>query len=286
MFKRTRILAECLVREARTLPFRRSALDSLRRQRASRNAVDALVLGNGPSVKNLDWSAVRKAQRDGLELIVVNWFPVSSAGKNAEPQILVLSDPTMRPGSDADPRNVELWAYVHDHPSLRLAVPTSWFPALRNTPDIFNRTWFFDDASLEGWNFNTSPLWPRGYLSLTVYKALGLATFLGYHKINILGIDNTMFHGLKVNEDNQISLGDHHFYRVARPEQDLTWFCPNGVADYFYDLSLCFLHLRRCFGDDTKIFNLDTNSLVDCFPKTSTSELISLSPPMDVMREP
>lgn len=271
--KRARVLAECLAREALTLPYRRSALKPLKTVRGTKRSTSALVLGNGPSVKSLDWDAVRRAQSNGLELIVVNWFPLTPRGQEMTPDVLVLSDPTMGPDRGVDPRNQRLWEFVRAHPSVRLAVPVSWFPSVSRIGDLLPRTWFFDDASLEGWTSSSSPLRPRGYLSLTVYKALGIALFLGYERINVLGVDNTMFRGLRVDTENHIHLEDHHFYEKAREDQDLSWFCPNGVADYFYDLSLCFLHLRRSFGGHTNIVNLDPDSLVDCFPKDGDSGL-------------
>ena len=273
--KRTRVLGECIVRELLALPYRRRALAPLRRSRMTKVQQQALVLGNGPSVARLDPEAVVRAQAGGLELIVVNWFPLSSLGSTLVPDILVLSDPTMRPGSDVDPRNRDLWGYIHSHERLRLVVPVSWFRVVHRVEALAGRVWFFDDASLEGWVSSTSPMRPRGYLSMTAYKALGVALYLGYQDIRILGIDNTMFLGLQVDEYNQIVLKDRHFYGKARDDQGISWFCPQGVADYFYDLSLCFLHLRRCFGRTDKIINLDPASLVDCFPKERGSELLA-----------
>jgi hypothetical protein len=94
-----------------------------------------------------------------------------------------------------------------------------------------------------------------------------MATHLGYKDISILGVDNTMFQGLSVTRENDLMLGDQHFYAKQRPDQNMSNFYPNGVADFFYDISICFLHLRRCFGHIENIYNLDLDSLVDCFVK-------------------
>lgn len=279
--KRVRVFAECAAREVTTLPYRSEALKPLRNARMTKASMSALVLGNGPSVKTLDWAAVGRAQRNGLELIVVNWFPLTAASSEVTPDFLVLSDPLMRPGIVGDTRTESFWQYVDDHPMVRLAVPVSWYRSVKKNKELLSRTWFFDDASLEGWTSNTSPLRPRGYLSLTVYKALGIAVHLGYSSIKILGIDNTMYKGLNVDRENRIQLSDHHFYANARAEQDVSWFYPNGVADYFYDLSLCFLHLKQSFGRHREIVNLDPDSLVDCFRKVIDQELTpSLETPL------
>jgi hypothetical protein len=52
-----------------------------------------------------------------------------------------------------------------------------WAKALefsRITPlEIF----YFDDRELSAWSKNTTPVKPRGYLGLTLYKGLGFALF-------------------------------------------------------------------------------------------------------------
>jgi hypothetical protein len=46
-----------------------------------------------------------------------------------------------------------------------------------------------------------------------------MASYLGYRDISVLGVDNTMFQGLSVTQENELMLGDKHFYVKQRPDQ-------------------------------------------------------------------
>ena len=116
---------------------------------------------------------------------------------------------------------------------------------------------------------------PRGYLSLTAYKALAVSIYLGYKEIFILGIDNTMYQTVDVDQDNLIHLDGNHFYEDLSKESSGTFY-PSGMADLFYDYSLCFLDLRRCFGKQSNVTHLDPYSKVDAFRKRSITEFPEL----------
>jgi hypothetical protein len=126
---------------------------------------------------------------------------------------------------------------------------------------------------LEGWTRNISPLRARGYLALTVYKAIAISIFLGFRETKIIGVDNSMFQTISVDADNRLIQQPNHFFTKGGKTSDLTDFYPKGISDYFYDVSLCFYFLRRCFVGQP-VSNLDPHSLVDVFPKPSSSELI------------
>jgi hypothetical protein len=231
------------------------------------NHVDALVLGNGPSIRQLNIDSVRIRQELGMHLITVNWFPLSDLGRHLVPDFLVLSDPSMMPSPITEGRVAELWSVLRGQTRTRLVVPTTWKRSVERFGIAREAVIYFNDLPLEGFGRGTSPLRPRRYLSMTVYKALAVATFFEYRQVCVLGVDNTMYQGLRVDQDNELLVGDHHFYSKQRPDTNMTDFYPNGVADFFYDISLCFLDLRRFFGGSTNFVNLDPTSLVDCFRK-------------------
>lgn len=264
--RRLRILLFCIYRELSTVTFRRRATKYLRNSKNSMGLREALVLGNGPSINAIDWEDLA-LKNSNLDVFVVNWFVLSA--NSFIPDYVVLSDPAMHPSSKSDERNLLLWKKLEELHSVILVVPLSWFRVLRNDSRFNQRIICFVDSSLEGWWNGISPLFPRGYASLTAYKALAVANYLGYFRISILGIDNTMFHGLHVSPSNQLLLKDHHFYNSDK-DTDLSKFFPNGVADYFYDLSLCFIYLKLCFSKLNHVVNLDEHSLVDTFTKSNS----------------
>ena len=273
--KSLRRITEFAVRAIQLGPRHKLLLRQTRSLKATLGNRSALVLGNGPSIAKLDLVAVSSQQAVDLDVFVVNWFPLSELAKSITPNFIVLSDPAMAPSQVSDLRCCKLWEYLSLHSEIKIVVPSSWSKYLDKESTWSSRIIYFNDLGKEGLSKNIDPTKPRGYLSLTVYKALAMASYLGYRDISILGVDNTMFQGLSVTQENELMIGDKHFYAKQRPDQNMSNFYPNGVADFFYDISLCFLHLRRCFGHLGNVYNLDGDSLVDCFSKLDIHRLAS-----------
>jgi hypothetical protein len=141
---------------------------------------------------------------------------------------------------------------------------------MKGETEMASRTLYFDDSGLEGWTKNISPLRPRGYLALTAYKALAFASFLGFNRIYIIGIDNTMFRSIAVDDKNRLIQYPNHFFSQGAVTTDISGMYPNGMSDYFRDMSLCFSSLTKYFSH-LPVVNLDEDSLVDCFPKESVT---------------
>jgi hypothetical protein len=270
---KARIVLEWMVKRCLVLGFRRRALRPLRALGKSRKSDDALVIGNGPSAQTLDWAAVADKQNRGMAVFAINYFPLSQEFGLVQPNYLVLSDPIMKPSSNSDSRNEELWISIQKNSTMNLIVPLSWYRVMKAQISLSNSILYFDDSGLEGWTRNISPLRARGYLALTVYKAIAISIFLGFRETKIIGVDNSMFQTISVDADNRLIQQPNHFFTKGGKTSDLTDFYPKGISDYFYDVSLCFYFLRRCFVGQS-VSNLDPHSLVDAFPKPSSSELI------------
>lgn len=269
-----RIVLEWAVKRCLAIGFRRRALRPLRVLGKSGQSNDALVIGNGPSARTLNWTAVAEKQNYGMAVFAINYFPLSPEFKLVQPNYLVLSDPIMKPSSDNDSRNEELWTAVENTSTMDLIVPLSWYRIMKAQNSLSNNILYFDDSGLEGWTRNISPLRARGYLALTAYKAIAISIFLGFKETKIIGIDNSMFQTISVDADNRLIQQPNHFFSKGGETSDLTAFYPKGISDYFYDVSLCFYFLRRCFAGQS-VSNLDPHSLVDAFPKPSSSDLIN-----------
>jgi hypothetical protein len=271
---KSRIILEWAVKRCLVIGFRRRALRPLRVLGKLGQSNDALVIGNGPSAQSLNWSAVVDAQKNGMAVFAINYFPLSPEFKLIQPNYLVLSDPIMRPNSDNDSRTAELWTAVKNSSTMDLIVPLSWYRIMKAQNNLSNKICYFDDSGLEGWTRNISPLRARGYLALTAYKAIAISIFLGFKETKIIGVDNSMFQTISVDIDNKLIQQPNHFFSRGGETSELTAFYPKGICDYFYDVSLCFYFLRRCFYGHT-VSNLDSNSLVDAFPKHPSSSLVN-----------
>jgi len=256
-----RVLIEYLVRTIYSLKFNRKSLRSIKKLAGSRSEVKAIVLGNGPSVSNLLHST-NKLNLESFDLFVVNFFPLSELGSTLLPNAIVLSDPLTHPLSKTE-KNIKLWKWIHSHENVEIFVPSSWFNHMKQS-EFAPRCIYFDDRSLVGWTKNISPIRARGYGSLTSYKALAIAYFLGYKKIGILGFDNSMFMAVHTNPQNRVFQGSKYFYD-EKVDLDVTDSLNIGISDYFYDTANSFAYLR--FFRKLNIYNLDSNSLVDMIDK-------------------
>lgn len=263
-----RVIVEWSLRRILELGIRRKALASLKSLKWSGTGREALVLANGPSLNRISLEEVAEAQKDSVDVFVVNFFPISDGTNVLIPNFLVLSDPATRPTSE-DGRSINLWKWIDLHREVKIICPSSWFRTLRNLEFDLAQFIFFDDSSLMSWSKNISPVRARSYLSLTAYKALAVAVYFNYSEIDIIGIDNNQFKELVVNERNRIIQGPNHFTKYAN-DVDMTNRLPDGVADYFYDSSRAFSDLRK-FSKAGIIWNLDPGSYVDAFPKKITS---------------
>jgi hypothetical protein len=270
-----RIIAEWLFKRSQTRFYRRKALRGTRQVKQSHVGCEALVIGNGPSATKVDWEIVVSEQKNGLQVFAINYFPLSEASGVCTPNYLVLSDPITKPNVVSNLRTQELWEKVRQIPNSTLIVPISWFPLIQADSELIHRTLYFDDSGLEGWTKNTSPIRARGYLPLTAYKALAFANYLGFQRINMIGIDNSMFRTVAVDIENHLIQYPNHFFEKGAVTTDISGAYPTGINDYFRDMSLCFGSLASYFVD-LPIVNLDSESLVDCFPKDASSRFLKL----------
>jgi hypothetical protein len=217
----------------------------------------ALVLGGGPSLGKLN---IDRVKSDNPDIWVVNSFALSNAAKTLSPNYYVLSDVFYFN------RNylLEPVMKILDVQNSTLVLP-HWLTKDFPKHDTLNlKHIFFDDRELSAWSRNTSPLKARGYLSLTLYKALAFAIFMGYEKIYILGADNTEFLGYTSDISNRFLFGGVYDYEDPNGMVDVSHDFLDGPAGAFIDVAHALADLYKFKGP---IINLDTKSLTTAFPK-------------------
>ena len=271
-FIKIRILIEWAFRRMLLFPYHRRALVKLKKAKDSKFDSNALVLANGPSVNKLNVIEIQKLQQSNdLEIVAVNYFPIADRTLDLVPDHLVLSDPATMPSAQGV-NNLKLWEWISKHGQTSIYIPSSWSREIDENASInSDRVFFFDDTCLLGWSSNISPLKARGYVSLTAYKALAISQFLGFQNLSIIGFDNSQFRFIRVTEDNEIFQDPNHFTNYG-PTSNLTANLFNGISDYFYDTAQVFADIR--LFRNCNIVNLDRESLIDCFPKATTSNLL------------
>jgi magnesium-transporting ATPase (P-type) len=118
--------------------------------------------------------------------------------------------------------------------------------------------------ALENFGSTTNPTKFRRYVSMTAYKSIAIAEYLDFNEIFLIGYDNNNFMNIEVDENNHLIQHPSHFFPYGGPV-NLSERLGFDTAAYFLDLSRVFATLR--LFDSTKIFNLDSSSLIDNFKK-------------------
>ena len=226
---------------------------------------NAFVFGNGPSFDKLDYNKVKNYQKQGFKIICVNSFISAFEKHGIIPDFYVLSDPgyfVHNNISEALKDRVMKDIHFIEKYKIPLFIPLQYAKQI----DIDVETYCFNDCEILWKNRNVNNiLKPRSYLSMTAYKALAIAGFLGFNTIYISGFDNDYIQTTSVDIDNNIYFDDRHFdsnekKKVREYDKKIV---PN-MAHLLYSHSFLFSDLYKF---DDNIINLDPDSLVDAFGK-------------------
>ena len=232
------------------------------------DGMTALVLGTGPSIGRLNWEAIAQDRSAGKLIVFgTNYLILQSKIPISEFDFLVLSDEGTFPEFDSI-RTRDLWNKLRENPQLVVITPSSWHES--NSDFLcrdYNACLHFNDNSLEWISKNINPTHPRGYASMTAYKAIAFAIHMRFEQVCISGIENTWYRGLRVTEGGRIFQDSIHVGDGYAEPIDMTDYYKNGVGDYFYDLALMFLSFKNAFGNQGNLLNLDNNSIIDFIPK-------------------
>jgi hypothetical protein len=227
----------------------------------------ALILGSGPSLDLLD---PHKARRYFDEVFVVNSYYKYHFSALLIPDFYVLSDPNFFVSTNKVlfHEGQELSNYLN-YSSPKLIIPHLNRKQLPK--DLSTEILFFDDRELPGFlGGGISPVKPRNYISMTLYKALAMAIHLGYKEIYVLGLDNSEFASYKSSFDNKVRRDSDVYFADTMKFNGMPPFSneeilPGGIAGHVQMLAVFFGDLLKFPNEN--IFNLDENSLVDAFSK-------------------
>ena len=246
--------------------FFRPATRALRNSKA---ASQALVLGNGPSLAKLNAKMVTQKNPD---IWVVNDFYKVKQAADLRVTHYVLSDGAYFAGlpNEISSKLKPVLDYAQSK-NTTLILP-HWAKDLQFSQITPLEIFYFDDRDLSAWSKNTTPVKPRGYLGLTLYKGLGFALYLGYKKIFVLGMDNSEFVNYGSDEANRLLLHGNHAYQDESNAYDISNEYLDGMASAFSSLSHNFGDLLKFKGP---IVNLDVQSLTTRFPKEANHPWVS-----------
>ena len=242
-------------------------LNRTKRLQGIHNNDSAFVFANGPSIKLLDPVKISLYKNNGYSVFGINSYISTEFGEKVIPDYYVLSDPAhfgIHFLEVSEKRKKEIIQDVEKiiKHNVSLFAPSSLFKEIK-----YKNIFPFNDSENIFSSNAVNILRPRGYISMTAYKALAAACYLGFKKIYICGFDNNYFKNLEVDQDNNMFYPDDHFY----PQDDVSKMHKvhplegRTLGEFLYNHHLLFKHLEKF--KDYPIINLDKLSLVDTFLK-------------------
>jgi hypothetical protein len=246
----------------------------LRALKNSRSAGKALVIGNGPSQGYLKVEFLRAFKLTGGDVFVVNFWNQNRSFEGFVPDYLVISDPATLCFDDGlkalHEKNTSLLNYLKGNTRIKVICP---FPRCSEISHLLgpDRVIGFTDTEMPRFTGNINPMYPRGYLSMTLFKALAMAIYFGYRNIYVIGMDNTYPRNIYCDEKNRIlNLERHSGVADSVADQSSIYAC---VGDLLKELATQFLDAKK-FAAGGAVKNLDRYSLTDAFPKVKFEEAI------------
>jgi hypothetical protein len=256
---------------------RNSRFLELNRLKNSMKGKEVFVFAGGPSINNLDPLKIKNyCETNNSSVFCVNYFLNSVFAANSKIDYLVLSDPR---SFDMSVEESKLANSNLEKMDIKgVFVPEQLQDKLSkiSTKKIFK---FNDSETSHIFSKNINPTIPRSYVSMTAYKALAIAIFMGFDKIYICGFDNTYLKDLGCDENNRLFRKSVHFYtneiqgkdqeNHKRENKQMLQSRKNlqerNITDEILANSRLFSDLYRFRKHP--VFNLDADSLTDAFPK-------------------
>lgn len=228
-----------------------------------------IVIGNGPSLDKLPEKFFLNLQDSNLDLFAVNYFYNSIRFANVCPDYYFSTDPSALHEKEFESvRNIlnsnlstQIFTSDYLYEDYKRVFPRH---LVYGICDLEIRRKFFRNRD------SISPVLPRSYVSMTAYKALAVAVWMGYDNIFIIGMDNTYFTDVRCKQDNSLIEINLHAGNVFTETNLGDKY--NNIFSYFYDCTLLFSDLYKF--SKYNIFNLDKDSLIDAFRKIDYSLLI------------
>lgn len=249
------------------------------KQKDSKKNIPCFVFANGPSLNKLDPKKIRTlCDEQKAEVFCVNFFPNSEFARIVGYDRWVISDPKFfNFGKEAPLSIKDILTSTLENASKHIRqcvyAPASSVVKLKkiiNVPIIG----FNDNENSSIFSNSINPVKPRSYVSMTAYKALSIACYLGFSPIYICGYDNSYVADLGCDRENRIYRNNEHFDRNAYkivPPISLLSYKYRTVADELISNSRLFSDLEKF--KKHLIINLDVNSLTDAFKKDDSLDI-------------
>jgi len=248
-----------------TLPNMKKLL-ATKKLKDTKRGKSAFVFANGPSLKIIDPEKINRYQKEGYDVFAGNSFINTYFGKIVDPNFYIFSDPAHFGIFDNQISENRKKECINDFKNIVSSGITLFVPHRYCRRVFYKNSYVFNDT-FDVFSSNVkNVLKRRPYVSMTLFKALSIACYMGYEDIYICGFDNDYFKSIRVDEDNNVMYEENHFYDDARSE-NIKIQSPlySTIAETLLSFHTLFLGLEMFKKEN--IINLDPNGLVDCFTK-------------------
>ncbi len=241
------------------------------------------ILANGPSLNN-DILNINLNKREEFDLCVVNEFCFSEQFEALKPELYVIIDPAYWLKNHQVVEDVieRFYASLNGKVKwqMKLYVPFSGCRAVAKR--ITNATIKlvpFNNTPVKGFTFFEQFLYKYNLgvtqLQNVVVGAIYLGILMGYHKINLLGVDHDWHKNIHVDRDNHVVWANKHFYDTASNEDSYERiYSGEGYFDMqqiFHALSVTHQSYRKLalYAKNKKIniSNYTAGSCIDVFER-------------------
>lgn len=274
----TTVLFQTIVSLLSVLIFSRCfASRQMKKQSKIKRKNDAIVLGNGPSLKPIVSDKLKELMDIDADIVAVNFFCSSSYFSIIKPELYVIADPAYFQYSK------EEWIERQKEKTIECLLKVDWkmqlyIPANAKGSPLSEKLLVNDYIDLCFYNLvpvtafkcverflfknNYGILLPETVLNCAIFLLINL----NYKNIYLLGADHTWLKEVNVNEKNEVVMGYEHFYgdpNVVKLDSTL--------SEWLYTQYSCFkVHDRlREYADYMKVnvYNSTRGSFIDAYER-------------------
>lgn len=240
------------------------------------------ILGNGPSLAKELPDLV--AKRDEYDFMAVNFFAEDERFEELKPAYYILSDPMFFRATAMQQRVDALYRLLAERVSWPMTLYVQYynpekFDYRAALPNDNIRIVPFHTTLYEGFSSVRHWLFKRGLGSANygtvVQVGEYVALLLGYRRLELYGVDHTLFDGLVVDEHNRLCRRDSHYYDTApvepKPIMKKVPAEPYTVAEYLAETAQLFRghEILRDYAASlgAEIVNCTKCSLIDSYKR-------------------
>jgi hypothetical protein len=237
----------------------------------SQNRGKVLILGNGPSCKNLTIEQIRRFRSLGGKVLVMNDFVRSDLAQQVIVDFYAIVDPEYWKEDSPSIREfrIMLDGFIEKSKSGLTIIQPAFRP---NLSPGHNKYIYLDGRNVSGLLKWSQPHRPWGYPASVALMSISCMRYIGYQEIYFAGLDSDSYKNFFVDELNTLYFDSSFNYSYSevlhgdstnvRPMKDWPL---NNMADVLFAASIFFRDLKRILGDNA--VNVGTDKTNDSCPR-------------------